>query len=56
VRENVEVPALYAGLPPSKRSERATALLERLGLEDKLHHRPHHSPAASSSASRSRGP
>jgi len=40
-RENVEVPAIYAGLAPAARAERAAALLARLGLEDKQHHRPH---------------
>ena len=31
-RENVEVPAIYAGIPEAERHARATALLERLGL------------------------
>jgi len=35
-RENVEVPALYAGLPKHVRTERATSLLNRLGLGDKF--------------------
>ncbi|MDZ5461583.1 ABC transporter permease [Azohydromonas lata] len=39
-RENVEVPALYAGRRESERTQRATALLARLGLADKLHLRP----------------
>ncbi|MGV6876757.1 ABC transporter permease, partial [Pseudochelatococcus sp. B33] len=38
--ENVEVPATYAGLPQKARSERAAALLARLGLGERLHHRP----------------
>ncbi|WP_099742626.1 MacB family efflux pump subunit [Acidovorax sp. 62] len=39
-RENVEVPAVYAGLPRSERAERAAALLARLGLAGKQHLRP----------------
>ncbi|WP_370628511.1 MacB family efflux pump subunit [Acidovorax sp. sif1233] len=38
--ENVEVPAIYAGTPREERTRRAAALLSRLGLADKLHHRP----------------
>lgn len=38
--ENVEVPAVYAGVVPSERRERAIALLTRLGLGDRLDHRP----------------
>ncbi|HLW04999.1 MAG TPA: MacB family efflux pump subunit [Azoarcus sp.] len=38
--ENVEVPAIYAGTPPAERHARATALLEHLGLAERLHHRP----------------
>jgi len=39
-RENVEVPALYAGTPEEQRAQRAAALLGRLGLAEKLHLRP----------------
>lgn len=39
-RENVEVPAIYAGMPEAERAARATALLSRLGLSDKLDNRP----------------
>ena len=39
-RENVEVPAVYAGMPKSERVERAVALLTRLGLSDRLDNRP----------------
>ena len=39
-RENVEVPAVYAGLPRSERAQRASALLSRLGLAGKQHLRP----------------
>ncbi len=38
--ENVEVPATYAGVPAAERSQRAAALLARLGLSDKLRNRP----------------
>jgi macrolide transport system ATP-binding/permease protein len=39
-RENVEVPAVYSGMPPRERHVRATELLTRLGLADRLGHRP----------------
>jgi macrolide transport system ATP-binding/permease protein len=39
--ENVEVPAVYAGIPERERRQRASALLTRLGLGDRLDHRPH---------------
>lgn len=39
-RENVEIPAIYAGLPQDKRMQRAADLLGRLGLSDKLNNRP----------------
>jgi len=38
--ENVEVPAIYAGLAPAARHERARALLTTLGLGERLEHRP----------------
>ncbi|RAU17512.1 macrolide ABC transporter permease/ATP-binding protein MacB [Nitrincola tibetensis] len=38
--ENVEVPAVYAGMPVEEREERAFALLESLGLGDRADHRP----------------
>ncbi|NUA28161.1 ABC transporter permease [Cupriavidus basilensis] len=38
--ENVQVPAIYAGLPEAERAARAAALLTPLGMADKLHHRP----------------
>ena len=37
---NVEVPAVYAGKQISQRRERAAALLARLGLAERTHHRP----------------
>ncbi|WP_216595186.1 MacB family efflux pump subunit [Variovorax paradoxus] len=39
-RENVEIPALYAGMPEAERRVRATALLERLAMGARLDHRP----------------
>jgi macrolide transport system ATP-binding/permease protein len=38
--ENVEIPAVYAGLMPAERKRRADALLSSLGLGDRLDHRP----------------
>ena len=38
--ENVEIPAVYAGLMPAERKRRADALLTSLGLGDRLTHRP----------------
>lgn len=39
-QENVEVPALYADESPRARREKATRLLTRLGLKDRLDHKP----------------
>jgi predicted ABC-type transport system involved in lysophospholipase L1 biosynthesis ATPase subunit len=38
--ENVELPLLFAGLPPAKRRARAVAALEAVGLRARLRHRP----------------
>jgi macrolide transport system ATP-binding/permease protein len=38
--ENVEIPSVYAGLPKPKRAARAKDLLQRLGLGDRIDHRP----------------
>lgn len=38
--ENVALPLVYAGVPRRERLERARALLEAVGLGDRLHHRP----------------
>jgi macrolide transport system ATP-binding/permease protein len=38
--ENVEVPAVYAGLRKSDRDKRGAELLASLGLGERLHHRP----------------
>lgn len=37
---NVEMPAVYAGLPHGERVKRAEALLTQLGLADRLDHKP----------------
>ncbi|WP_233281734.1 MacB family efflux pump subunit [Pseudomonas tructae] len=37
---NVEIPAVYAGMPPAQRHQRARELLTRLGLAGHLAHRP----------------
>lgn len=37
---NVEIPAIYAGMPAGERRARAQQLLERLGLGDRMSHRP----------------
>jgi len=39
-QENVEVPAIYAGVPARDRRERAEALLKSFKLGDRLDHRP----------------
>ena len=38
--ENVEIPAVYAGLTLGERREKAAGLLDRLGLGERLHHKP----------------
>ncbi len=38
--ENVEVPAIYSGVPPQERLARAKELLTTLGLGERLGHRP----------------
>ena len=38
--ENVEIPAVYAGMPAAERHQRAAALLTRLGLGERMSHRP----------------
>ncbi|HEX8541127.1 MAG TPA: MacB family efflux pump subunit [Pseudomonas sp.] len=40
-QENVEMPAIYSGMPASERHARAAALLERLGLASRSANRPH---------------
>ena len=38
--ENVMLPMTFQGLDPMKRAERAQMLLEKVGLGDRLHHKP----------------
>jgi ABC-type lipoprotein export system ATPase subunit len=40
VLENLEVPMFYSGIAPHIRHERAKKLAERVGLSDRLDHRP----------------
>lgn len=40
VLENLEVPMFYLGVPPKERRQRAMALAERVGMADRLDHRP----------------
>lgn len=40
-QENVEMPAIYAGISATERHARAKALLTRLGLADRTGNRPH---------------
>jgi putative ABC transport system ATP-binding protein len=40
VLENVEMPLFYAGVAPKERKQRAEQLLERVGLKDRMEHRP----------------
>ena len=38
--ENVELPLIYRGIPAGKREKMAMEALARVGLEDKVHHKP----------------
>src|SRR6185369_1639635 len=38
--ENVELPMTYAGVPPKDRRRRAAHALEKVGLADRMHHKP----------------
>ena len=38
--ENVEVPLVYAGIPRAERHRRARAVLEQVGLSDKIRNKP----------------
>lgn len=38
--ENVALPLVYAGIPKKTRHERAMAVLEKVGLADRSHHKP----------------
>ena len=39
-QKNVEMPLIYAGVPPRERKRRASEMLERVGLSDRMHHYP----------------
>src|ERR1051325_10304624 len=39
-QENVELPMLFGGVPPAERHDRAADLLGRVGLGDRLDHKP----------------
>ena len=39
-QKNVELPLVYAGVRPKERQRRARAMLERVGLGQRLHHYP----------------
>ncbi len=38
--EQVELPLIYAGVPRGERRRRARAMLQRVGLGDRMHHQP----------------
>jgi len=38
--KSVELPLIYAGVRPRERQRRAAQMLERVGLGDRMHHRP----------------
>ena len=38
--ENVELPLVYAGIPHKERRRRANEALERMGLAQRIHHKP----------------
>ncbi|MDQ2087568.1 ABC transporter ATP-binding protein [Herbivorax sp. ANBcel31] len=38
--KNVELPMLYAGVPSKERKEKAMYALDRVGLSDRMHHKP----------------
>jgi putative ABC transport system ATP-binding protein len=38
--ENVELPMIYGGVPPKERRERAAELLHRVGLGERMGHKP----------------
>ena len=40
VLENLEVPMFYIGIPPQERRARAMKLAEKVGLAERVHHRP----------------
>ena len=52
---NVELPLTYGGVPRAQRRERAITALDRVGLGDRVHHRPGELSGGSSSGSPSPG-
>ncbi|GAA0182355.1 ABC transporter ATP-binding protein [Clostridium sediminicola] len=40
VLENVELPMVYAGVPRKERREKALLALDKVGLSDRVHHKP----------------
>lgn len=40
VLKNVELPMMYGGVPRKQRTERAMELLDKVGLSDRMQHRP----------------
>lgn len=38
--ENVQIPLLLSGLKPKEQADKATHLLEKVGLYDRMHHKP----------------
>jgi len=38
--QNVELPLVYAGMPKAERMQRATQALDRVGLSDRMDHKP----------------
>ncbi len=40
VFHNVELPMIYAGVPASERRKRAHEAIEKVGLADRIHHKP----------------
>jgi putative ABC transport system ATP-binding protein len=38
--QNVELPMIYAGIPPAERRERAVERLRQVNLEQRMHHKP----------------
>ena len=49
-QENVEIPAIYAGMPAREREERASMLLRSLRLGDRLDHLPNQLSGGSAAA------
>jgi putative ABC transport system ATP-binding protein len=38
--QNVELPMIYAGLSPNERQDKAIQMLGKVGLSERIHHRP----------------